>query len=152
MDYLLLKWLHVFSSMLLFGTGIGSAYYLLFVSLKADTRAVAMVTRYVVVADWCFTAPTVIFQPVSGILLARLAGFPFHKGWLAWSMDLYVLAILCWLPVVWMQIRMRDMAQEAAEHAMPLPRRYWRLLAWWSVLGTIAFLALMAILYLMVVK
>lgn len=152
MDYLLLKWLHVLSSMLLFGTGIGSAFYALFTSLGRDARAVAAVLRLVVIADWCFTTPAVIFQPISGVYLARMAGFPLSTNWLAESMMLYGIAIACWLPVVWIQIVMRDLAQTAFHEATPLPGRYWRYLVLWCGLGSAAFFSLLAVLYLMVLK
>jgi uncharacterized membrane protein len=151
-SYLLLKWLHILSSMLLFGTGIGSAFYLLFGSLSRDVRGIALIARLVVMADWCFTAPTVIFQPVSGIYLARLAGYPLHEGWVMQSMVLYGFAVACWLPVLWIQLRMRDAAATALRSGGVLAPRYWRYLALWSVLGTLAFLALMAVIYLMVIK
>ena len=77
MSYLLLKWLHVLSSTLLFGTGLGSAYYMLFASLTRDPRAVLVVARSVVIADWLFTATTAVIQPVTGM--------PLLTPWIAWS-------------------------------------------------------------------
>jgi uncharacterized membrane protein len=152
MDYLVLKWLHILSSMLLFGTGVGSAFYMLFSSLSRNVHAIALIARLVVIADWCFTAPAVIFQPISGIYLARLVGYPLYEGWLLQSMVLYALAIACWLPVVLIQVRMRDAAVAALASGAALPNGYWRYLALWSLLGTVAFLALMAVIYLMVIK
>lgn len=152
MEYNLVKWLHILSSTLLFGTGLGSAYYMFFVSLTRDSRAVALVVGYVVRADWWFTTTTVIFQPLSGFYLAHLAGFPLSSPWLAWSVALYLLAGICWLPVVWMQIRMRDMARQAAERQESLPPAYWRFLGLWTALGVVAFLALVAVFWLMVAK
>lgn len=152
MDYLVLKWLHILSSTVLFGTGLGSAYYMFFASLTRDPRAVAVVVRYVVKADWWFTSATVAFQPLSGLWLAHLAGFPLLSGWIGWSLALYLLAGVCWLPVVWMQIRMRDMAQRAADRQEPLPRCYWEFLALWTALGLVAFFALVAVFWLMVAK
>lgn len=152
MDYTVVKWLHILSSTFLFGTGVGSAYYMLFTSLKGDARNVAAVVRLVVRADWLFTTTTVIFQPLSGFYLIHLAGFPLDSTWILASIALYLLAGVCWLPVVWMQIKMRDMAQAAADAGQPLPRRYWRFLAMWTVLGVIAFLALVVVFWLMVAK
>jgi len=152
MDYNLLKWLHILSSTVLFGTGLGSAYYMFSVSRTGDARAVAMVVRYVVRADRWFTAPTMIFQPLSGFYLAHLAGYPLGAEWIAGSMALYLLALVCWLPVVWMQIRMRDLARQAANEARPLPARYRHFLRWWTALGTVALFALVAVFYLMVEK
>jgi uncharacterized membrane protein len=152
MEYLVVKWLHVLSSTLLFGTGIGTAFYLLVVSLHRDVRVVAVVARYVVIADWLFTATTVVFQPLSGFWMARWARIPWHGGWVGWSVLLYALAVACWLPVVALQVRMRDLAAAAAAAEAPLPRAYWRAFRAWVALGVPAFVAFVAIFYLMVVK
>ena len=152
MDYLLLKALHILSSTLLFGTGIGSAFYMLTASLSREVKAIAVVSRQVVIADWIFTATTVVFQPLSGFYLIYLAGIPLNSRWIAWSLGLYLLAGACWLPVVWLQLRMRDMAQLAARYGTELPPRYWRYLRIWVALGIPAFLALVAVFYLMVAK
>ena len=114
MEYLVVKWLHILSSTLLFGTGLGSAFYMFFASLTRDARVVATVVRYVVIADYAFTTPTIIIQPATGLYLIHLAGFPLSSTWIAVSIALYFLAGACWLPVVWMQIKMRDMAEAAA--------------------------------------
>ena len=152
MSYLIVKWAHILSSTLLFGTGLGSAFYMFFASLSRDTRATAVVVRHVVIADWVFTTPTIILQPLTGFYLIHLAGFPVDSFWILGSIGLYLLAGACWLPVVWMQLRMRDMAQQAARDDMPLPPRYWRYLRAWVVLGVVAFVSLVAVFYLMVAK
>jgi uncharacterized membrane protein len=152
MEYLIVKWLHILSSTFLFGTGIGSAFYMLFTSLSRDVRAIAVVSRYVVLADWIFTSTTVVLQPLTGFYLVHLAGYPPGSAWIAWSIALYLLAGACWLPVVWIQLRMRDMAQAAARDAAELPEQYWRYLRIWFLLGIPAFLALVAVFYLMVAK
>lgn len=152
MEYLVVKWLHILSSTFLFGTGIGSAFYMLFASLTRDPRVIATVVKHVVIADWLFTTPTIVFQPASGWYLMRLLGVPFDARWIAWTVALYVLAGACWLPVVWMQRRMRDMAQAAVVSQSALPDAYWRYLRSWIALGVVAFLALVAVFYLMVAK
>ena len=152
MDYLIVKWLHILSSTFLFGTGIGSAFYMLFTSLSRDVRAIAVVSRHVVLADWIFTATTVVIQPLTGAYLIHLAGFPWQSAWIMWSLALYVLAGACWLPVVWMQIKMRDMAQVAARDGAELPALYWRYLRMWVALGIPAFFALVVVFWLMVAK
>ena len=152
MDYLVAKWLHILSSTLLFGTGLGSAYYMFFTSLTRDPRAVAIVVRYVVLADWLFTTTTIIFQPLSGWYMAHLAGIPLSTPWLFWTFVLYFVAGACWLPVVWIQIRMRALAQAAVTHNQPLPPRYFTLLKIWTALGVPAFFALVIVFYLMVAK
>ena len=152
MAYLVVKWLHVLSSTLLFGTGIGSAFYLLVASLHRDARVVAVVARYVVVADWLFTATTVVFQPLSGFWMVHWARIPWRGGWVGWSVALYALAAACWLPVVVLQMRMRDLASGAAASGVPLPAAYWRAFGVWVALGVPAFFAFVAVFYLMVVK
>lgn len=152
MEYLIVKWIHILSSTLLFGTGLGSAFYMFFTSLTRDTRAVAVVVKYVVIADWLFTTPTIILQPASGFYLIHLAGFPLESRWIVWSIALYLLAGAAWLPVVWMQIQMRGMAQQAVSANTPLPEKYWRFLRAWVALGVVAFVALVVVFYLMVTK
>ena len=152
MEYIIVKWLHILSSTLLFGTGLGSAYYMFFASRTRDARVVAAVVRHVVRADWLFTTPTIVFQPLSGFYLLHLMGLPFTSRWMMWSVALYLLAGAAWLPVVWMQIRMRDMAADAAQAGAPLPALYWRYLKLWVLLGVVAFLALVVVFYLMVAK
>lgn len=152
MEYLIVKWLHILSSTFLFGTGIGSAFYMLFSSLSRDVRAIAVVSRHVVRADWLFTATTVVFQPLSGFYMIHLAGYPLTSAWIVWSIALYLVAGACWLPVVWLQMRMRDMAQASARDNMALPALYWRYLRIWTALGIPAFFALVIVFYLMTAK
>jgi uncharacterized membrane protein len=152
MEYLVAKWLHILSSTLLFGTGLGSAYYMFFASRTRDPRVVAVVVRYVVLADWLFTTTTIVFQPLSGWYLAHLANIPLATPWILWTFVLYLVAGACWLPVVWLQLRMRDMAQAAADSHQPLPERYWQYLRIWVALGIPAFISLVAVFYLMVAK
>jgi len=152
MEYLIVKWLHILSSTLLFGTGIGSAWYLLFAVVSKNVQAIAVVTRILVIADWLFTGVTMIAQPATGFYLIHLAGFPMQTPWLKWSIVLFVIALLCWLPVVWLQMRMRDIAAVAMQQAAPLPTQFWRYFRAWVALGIPAFFAFIAIFYLMVVK
>jgi uncharacterized membrane protein len=151
-EYVLVKWLHILSSTVLFGTGLGSAFYLYFASRTRDARVIATVARHVVIADWVFTTPTVILQPLSGFYLAHLMGLPLTTPWILWSVALFLLAGAAWLPVVWMQIRMRDLALLAARANANLPSTYWRYLRLWVCLGVVAFVSLVAVFYLMVAK
>jgi uncharacterized membrane protein len=150
--YLIVKTLHILSSVLLVGTGLGSAFYLFFANRSGSIAAQAVVSRHVVLADWLFTTPTIIIQPVTGVLLAHWAGWSLSTPWIAWSIALYLIAGACWLPVVWLQIRLKQMAAEAFARDKPLPERYWRFARYWEWLGYPAFLAMIAIYYLMVVK
>lgn len=152
MEYLAVKWLHIVSSTLLFGTGLGSAFYMFFASRSRDPRVIAVVLRYVVIADWLFTTPTAILQPLTGWYLASRAELQWSMTWLRDAAVLYAFAIACWLPVVWMQMKMRDMAAAAAAAGTELPAAYWRWLAFWTVLGMWAFVALVIVFYLMVAK
>ena len=152
MDYIIVKWLHILSSTFLFGTGVGSAFYMLFATLTKDPRVVYVVVKYVVIADWLFTATTVVAQPLTGFYLVHRMGLPLTSRWILWSLILYVLAGMCWLPVVWLQLRMRELARHAAEHATELSDLYWRYFRLWIVLGIPAFPALIAVFYLMVAK
>ena len=152
MTYLIVKWLHILSSTLLFGTGLGSAFYMFFASRTRDAHVIAVVVKYVVIADFLFTTPTIMLQPATGLYLARIAGFPLASPWIAKSIALYLVAGAAWLPVVWMQMKMRDMAMTAAAAGDPLPERYWQYLKGWVALGVVAFAALVIVFYLMVAK
>lgn len=152
MDYLTIKWLHILSATFLFGTGFGTAFYMFFTNRSGSVPAIAVVTRWVARADWWFTTPTVIIQPVTGYMMMRLAGYPMESRWIMWSLMLYALAGLCWLPVVWLQLKMRDMAALAVAGGTPLPARYWRYEKIWTALGFPAFAALIVVYWLMVHK
>ena len=152
MDYLTAKWLHVLSSTFLFGTGIGSAWYMLWASLTRDAKTVAHTVRHVVWADWLFTATTVVVQPLTGLWMVYLAHIPLGTTWIFWSFVLYFVAGACWIPVVVIQIRMGRLAQAAAQADAPLPDEYFRWLRIWVVLGIPAFIALVVVFWLMVFK
>lgn len=152
MEYLVFKWVHILSSTVLFGTGVGSAFYFLVASLSRDVAFVAGVTRWVVRADWLFTGTTALVQPLTGLWMIHLTGIPLRTPWVMWSLMLYALAIACWLPVVWLQIRMRDVAALALRQGTALPRLYWKYFGWWVGLGVPALGAFLAIFWLMVAK
>ena len=150
--YPVIKWLHIVSSTVLFGTGAGIAFFFLRAQRTGDTKIIAAVGRDVVLADMVFTATAVVLQPVTGIALAFMAGFPLSSLWLVWSMVLYVLVGCCWLPVVWLQMRMRDLAIVATANGSPLPAAYQRCYRRWFALGWPAFTGVLVIFYLMVTK
>ncbi|MCX4162688.1 MULTISPECIES: DUF2269 domain-containing protein [Paraburkholderia] len=151
--YLVVKTLHILSSVLLVGTGFGTAFYLYFINRTRSVVAIAAVSRLVVRADWWFTTPAVIFQPLSGIWLAHSAGWPWSTPWLATSIALYALAGVCWLPVVWLQVDLARMAQVAVSAGeTTLPPRYWRYAKLWERLGYPAFIAMVVVYFLMVTK
>lgn len=150
--YLLVKWLHILSATILFGTGIGIAFFKWINDRGGEVRAIRLSAEKTVLADWLFTTPAVIVQPLSGLALAHLAGYPILSGWVLASMLLYALAGACWLPVVWLQIRMRSLARLADDTGTPLPRLYWFYARCWFWLGVPAFAALMLVYWLMVAK
>jgi uncharacterized membrane protein len=152
MAYFLLKYLHVIGGCVLLGTGAGIAFFMLLGHLTGTPQIVATIARIVVIADFLFTATAVVAQPVTGVALAWLVGWSLGEGWLACSIALYVLTGALWLPVVWMQMRMRDLASAAAARGEPLPDAYRRLFRWWFAFGFPAFAAVLAIFWLMIVK
>jgi uncharacterized membrane protein len=152
MDYLVLKWVHVLSSTVLFGAGVGSALHLLLAVMRGQLGGIAGATRNVVAADWLLTTPTAILQPASGLWLVHKMGLPWSTPWIAWSLGLYALAIAAWVPVVVLQIRMRDLAGAAERGGTPLPPAFHRLWHWWIALGFLAFFAFLLIFWLMVAK
>lgn len=147
----LVKTIHVLSSTLLFGTGLGTAFHGWMADRSGSLAARRVVNRNVVLADWFFTTPAVVVQPATGLWLALDAGFPLTSGWLLAALLLYVLVGACWLPVVAIQIAMRKIA-DATPDGSPLPARYGRLARWWFALGWPAFLGTLAIFWLMVAK
>ncbi|MGB7206170.1 MAG: DUF2269 domain-containing protein [Anderseniella sp.] len=152
MEYLLVKWIHILSSTILFGTGIGSAFYLFMANRRKEIAGICFATRHVVIADWVFTTPAIIVQLASGLWLLQLTGYSLSDSWVMWGLALYIFAGACWLPVVWMQIKMRDMAKGALESGNDLPERYWKMNLWWIFLGSLAFPAIVVVFYLMVAK
>jgi uncharacterized membrane protein len=152
MEYVIVKWIHILSSTILFGTGIGSAFYMFMANRRKEIAGIYFATRHVVIADWLFTTPAVIIQLVSGLWLLHLTGYSLSDSWVVWGLVLYFFAGACWLPVVWMQIKMRDMAKLALESGNDLPERYWKMDRRWVVLGSLAFPAIVVVFYLMVAK
>ena len=150
--YLPLKFLHILGAAVLFGTGVGIAYFMWMAHRTRDAAAVAATARVVVLADALFTATAVMVQPVTGYGLALALGQPVTEPWILASLVLYVLVGCCWLPVIRIQVRMRDLAADAARYEMPLPPRYHRLFRIWFRLGWPAFAGMIAIFALMVWK
>lgn len=150
--YLFFKFVHIVSSTVLFGTGIGIAFFKWMTDRSGDVRAMRVVNERTVLADWCFTTPAVIVQPLSGLALIELGGYPWQTGWLVWAVLLYLFAGACWLPVVWLQYRMRALSRDADQRGQPLPPQYRVLARCWFWLGVPAFCALMFVFWLMVTK
>jgi uncharacterized membrane protein len=151
-EYILLKYLHVIGATVLLGTGAGIAFFLFMAHRTADPAIVAATTRIVVVADFLFTATAVVTQPITGWLLARHVGYPLTEGWIVTSILLYLATGAFWLPVVWMQMKMRDLAIDAAAAGAPLPAAYHRLYRLWFAFGFPAFASVLAIFWLMIAR
>ncbi|MDX8468403.1 DUF2269 domain-containing protein [Mesorhizobium sp. VK23B] len=147
-----LRLVHVLGATVLFGTGIGIAFFMVMAVKTRDPRIIAHVAGIVVIADTVFTATAVVLQPLTGYGLARVIGWPLDNGWILLSLTLYVVIGLFWLPVVWIQIRLRDMARHAAAEATALPAGFDRLYRIWFAFGFPAFFAVVAIFWLMLTK
>lgn len=147
-----LKLIHVVGACVLFGTGLGIAFFMWLAHRTGDPGTIASTARIVVIADAVFTMAAVILQPLSGAALAHLMGYSLREPWIAASFGLYLLVGACWLPVVWIQIKLRDLARAAHDTGTPLPAQYRRLFRIWFMLGWPAFAGVIAILALMIAK
>jgi uncharacterized membrane protein len=150
--YHVLKFLHVIGATILLGTGAGIAFFMLLAHLTGQATTIAAVARIVVIADFVFTATAVVAQPITGVLLAWNVGYSLLEPWIFWSLVLYAVTGAFWLPVVWMQMRLRDLAAAAAARGTHLPSRYHVLFWWWFAFGFPAFTAVLAIFWLMIAK
>ena len=152
MLYFTLKFLHVVGASVLLGTAAGIAFFMSLAHRQGSPRVIASVARIVVITDFVFAATAVIAQPVTGVLLALHADYPLNEGWMLFSILLYLPTGAFWLPVVWMQMRMRTLAAEAVETGAHLPAEYHRLFRFWFAFGFPAFAAVLAIFWLMIAK
>jgi len=150
--YLALKLVHIIGSAVLFGTGLGIAFFMLMAHRTRNPAVIAHTARIVVIADLAFTATAVVVQPVTGVALVWLAGYPPYQLWIVASVALYVFVGLCWLPVVWIQLQLRNLAAGAARENAVLPERYFKLFRIWFWLGWPAFGGVIAIFALMIWK
>lgn len=147
-----LKWLHVLGATVLIGTGAGIAFFMLMAHRTGDARLIAHTANVVVIADWLFTATAVVLQPITGALLADALGWRLTEGWIVLALGLYVLIGAFWLPVVYIQHRMRALAQAAVAAQTPLPDAYHRLFRIWFMCGFPAFAAILVIVWLMIAR
>jgi uncharacterized membrane protein len=149
---LVLRWLHVIGSTVLLGTGAGLAFFMFMAHRTRNAALIAHTAGVVVIADYAFTATAVIIQPITGALLVEYLGWDWSQGWIWASIALYVFVGLLWLPVVWIQSRMRNLARSAADASASLPREYFKLFRLWFAFGVPAFLAVLLIFWLMLAK
>lgn len=152
MVYFLLKFAHIIGATVLLGTGAGIAFFMLLAHMTGNPVIIAGVVRIVVIADFVFTATAVVVQPVTGMALASETGHALNEGWIVLSIALYLLTGAFWLPVVWMQIQMRNLAEAAVTERAPLPDRYHRLFRTWFAFGFPAFAAVLGIFWLMITR
>lgn len=150
--YPLIKVLHILSATVLFGTGLGTAFFMFRSHQAQDVKTKYHIAKTTVLADTIFTAPAAITQPLTGFVLMNMAGFETFEYWLIVTYGLYVLAGLCWFPVVWIQIRLKNILLLSHETGEDLPDHYHRLFRNWFLLGWPAFLGLLVIFYMMVAK
>ena len=148
----MLKYVHVLGAVVILGTGTGIAFFMLMAHLTRDADFIGRTAGVVVLADKLFTASAIVVQPITGYLLAVELGISLHEHWIALSIALYVLAGMFWLPVVWMQVKMRDLAVDAATSGSALPARYHRLFRLWLLFGFPGFGSVMLIVWLMISK
>ncbi len=152
MLYYFLKFLHIIGASVLLGTGSGIAFFMLLAHMTGKAMTVAAVARIVVIADFVFTATAVVVQPITGLLLVWHLGYDLWDHWIVLSILLYLLTGVFWLPVVWMQMEMRRLAEAAAAKSKPLPPRYHKLFKTWFIFGFPAFGAVIAIFWLMIAR
>ena len=150
--YLFLKYLHLMGATVLLGTGAGIAFFMLMAHLTGNPVVIAGVARIVVIAYFLFTATAVVAQPITGVALAWHVGYPLSEGWIVLPILLYLFTGAFWLPVVWIQMRLRTLAAGAVAAGEPLPRTYHRLFWTWFAFGFPAFAAVLGIFWLMIAR
>jgi uncharacterized membrane protein len=151
-SYLVLKVVHVISATVLFGTGLGIAFFKWITDRTGNTGAIRVVSEKVVLADWLFTLPAILVQAATGVALAKLLDYPLFRGWLAWALVLFCLAGICWIPVVWLQLRMRDLARMSEREGAPMGALYRTYARVWFWLGVLAFSSVVLVFWLMIAK
>ena len=152
MLYFFIEYLHVLGAIVILGTGTGIAFFMLMAHRSRDAAFIAKTAEVVVIADFIFTLSAVTLQPVTGGLLMWMSSTAITEGWLLTSLVLYAVAGAFWVPVIFMQVEMRDLARAAAASGAPLHRRYFSLFRRWFLFGIPGFGSVMAILWLMIAK
>lgn len=150
--YFLIKYLHVLGAIIILGTGAGIAFFMLMAHRSGEPAFIARTAAVVVIADMLFTLSAVILQPVTGGVLMALSETTLAERWLVTSLGLYAVAGLFWIPVIFMQVEMRDLARAAETQHQPLPPRYFAVFRRWFMFGIPGFGSVMAILWLMIAK
>ena len=152
MEYTTLLFLHISSVILLLGIGGGSAFYKFMADRSENLEVILHTNKMVVFADWIFTTPSAIIQPITGVMLMNLMGYSWQTPWLLLAMILYVFSGVLWLVAVYLQIQMKNMAEEAKEKSTLLGNAYKKLVNYWLILGVFSFGAMGGVFYLMVYR
>ena len=150
-NYLLLKLIHIISATVLAGTGMGTAFFMFMANRSQDIPTIAVTARHVVIADWIFTTPAVIIQFTTGLLLMNRLGYSYSSTWFLSVLFLFIFIGICWLPVVYIQYKLKDAAYQALKSGS-LSDQFRRLMRVWTILGVPAFCAILVIFWLMVYK
>lgn len=150
--YIIIRTLHILSATILFGTGIGIAFFMFRSYFTDNLHEKFYAVRNTVLADYLFTLPAVILQPLTGIALIYMVGYDAHDLWLSLTYAIYIIAGICWIPVVWIQIQLKNMIRDSLAQGTELPARYHRLFKIWFLLGWPAFIGLVIVFFLMVLK
>jgi len=150
-SYLILKLVHILSAVVLAGTGIGIAFFMFMANRSRDIHAIAVTARHVVLADWIFTTPAIFLQLVTGIGLMKVLGWSFTSPWFVAVIGLFVFIGACWIPVVFIQYQLREIAKAQLETAV-IEARFRQLMQRWTVLGILAFTGIVIMFWLMVMK
>jgi len=150
--YFIIKYLHVLGAIVILGAGTGIAFFMLMAHRSGDAAFIARTAATVVIADMLFTLSAVVLQPLSGGLLMALSATSLAERWLVASLGLYAVAGLFWIPVIFMQIEMRNLARAALAESQPLPPRYFALFRRWFMFGIPGFGSVLIILWLMIAK
>ncbi len=153
-DYHGLKLLHILSAVVMTGTGIGLAYFLFLAVLTKKQEALVAIARWVIWGDWLFTLPAIITQIISGLLLVERLGWSFASVGMHWILTLYALMLVCWLPVIVIQyklyhISLKILTEGQDVHCHPSFKRLFRL---WVLLGSIAFVCVLLLFWIMIFK
>ena len=151
MTFLILKWVHILSAVVLLGAGAGSAFYLHRANRVGNLHTIRFVLKNVILADWLFTVPPIVLIPVTGVWMMHISGYAFSVLWIWLSLTLFVIAGLCWVSAAILQIRMKSLADSALDKER-LPATYWHYERLWRILGVAAFPAVIAIFTLMIFK
>jgi len=152
MEYLLVKYIHIVSATILFGTGIGSAFYMFVANNSKNQQWIYFATKHVVLADWLFTTPAAIIQLVTGLWLMKIMQYRFSDLWLMWALVLFIMSMSAWVVVVFLQLKMLELAKKSYEEGSELPRIFWVMNYSWISLGAVAFPMMLIIFFLMVFK